>query len=150
MLRTDLYNDYIKAVKAHDQKLRDALNTALAAVKNAEIEAKLDRNNGEVLDDKNTIKVLRAELKKRKDAIELYKKANRQDLLEKEQYQAEVIEKYLPKLMGEAELNKAIDDILANIQDKGNYGKVMGQVMAQLKDKADGAMIAKLVKSKLS
>lgn len=150
MLRNDLYNDYIKSVKARDQKLRGALNTILAAIKNAEIEAKLDRNNGEVLDDKTTIKVLRSELKKRKDAIELYSKANRQDLLKEEQYQAEVIEKYLPKLMGEAELNKAIDNILANIQDKSNYGKVMGQVMAQLKDKADGAMIAKLVKSKLS
>lgn len=144
MLRDDIQksvNENLKAGKALEVKV---LRFLLSEIKYAEIAKQTDLTNEE------TVTLLAKELKKRKEAIEMFKKANRDDLVADEEKQLVVIQKYLPKQLTESELEKAVGEVLATASDKSNMGKIIGLVMAKVKGRSDGKTVADLVKKKIS
>ncbi|MCJ7739799.1 GatB/YqeY domain-containing protein [Candidatus Microgenomates bacterium] len=144
MLRDDIQksvNENLKAGKALEVKV---LRFLLSEIQYAEIAKQSD------LTDEETVALLAKELRKRKEAIEMFKKANRDDLVADEEKQLTVIQKYLPQQLTESELEKAVDEVLSSLPDKSNMGKIIGLVMAKVKGQADGKMVAELVKKKIS
>mgnify|MGYP002795023060 CR=1 FL=1 len=90
--------------------------------------------------------------KQRKESAAIYHEQGREDLAKDEEYQAGVLETFLPKQMSESEIAEVIDQIIAQTGASGmkDMGKVMGQASGKLAGKADGKLIADLVKQKLA
>jgi len=136
-------NDYQQAFKKREESAISTLRLILAAAKNERIKKMADLN------DEDVIKVLKSEMKKRKEAISDYQKGKRPDLAKKEEEEISIIAKYLPAQMSEEEARKKIKELLSQIQEKDNLGKVMGLVMKELKDQADGSLVKKIVEEEL-
>lgn len=141
-----LRKDMFEASKAKDICRADILKMAMASIKNQEVE--IQRN----LDDDEVIAVLRKESKKIADSIEQFKRMGRDDLLEKEQYQFEVLESYLPQLMSRDDIEAVVEKKVADlgVSSVTEMGKVMGVVMNELKGKADGGLVKDIVQKVLS
>lgn len=141
-----LRKDMFEASKAKDIGRADILKMAMASIKNQEVE--IQRN----LDDDEVIAVLRKESKKIADSIEQFKAMGRDDLLEKEQYQFEVLESYLPQLMSRDDIGAVVEKKVADlgVSSVTEMGKVMGVVMNELKGKADGGLVKDIVQKVLS
>lgn len=107
--------------------------------------AQVDYKQGE-LPDEEVIKILTKEAKKRKEAFEIYEKVGETVRADQEKYELSIIEKYLPKLMGEAEIEAEIVKIAEETGLTG--GRLMGAVMGKLRGKADGTVINKIVLAK--
>lgn len=125
---------------------------ALRAIKAALLLAKTaEGGNGEISEAEET-KLLQKLAKQRKDSLEIFRQQNREDLAKKEEEELEVIERYLPKQLGEAELKAAIEAIIAQTgaSSPADMGKVMGVATKQLAGLADGKAISALVKELLA
>ncbi|MDX6612742.1 MAG: uncharacterized protein QOD75_1928 [Blastocatellia bacterium] len=147
ILKAQLDAHLTEAMKARDALRTSTLRMVKAAVKNREIE------KGEDLSDDELMKVLRALVKQRRDSVEQYEKAGRQELAAKEASEIEIIEAYLPQAASSAETEQAV---LLAIEETGatsmrEMGAVMKAAQAKLVGRnADGKMISDLVKAKLS
>ena len=141
-----LRKDMFEASKAKDIGRADILKMAMASIKNQEVEIQRD------LDDDEVIAVLRKESKKIADSIEQFERMGRDDLLEKEQYQFEVLESYLPQLMSRDDIEAVVEKKVADlgVSSVTEMGKVMGVVMNELKGKADGGLVKDIVQKVLS
>ncbi len=150
-----------KAMQAKDQLKVSVLRMLMAAVFNREKEkrAKLSKSEEDLkkldklskLTDEETLEVISSEAKKRKDSIEQYEKGGRQDLVDQEKKELEILTAYLPEQMSEEEIRKLVK---AKMEELGaispqETGKVMGALMPQLKGKADGVLISKIVQEEL-
>lgn len=144
MIKKDIEQAIIKALKARNTLEVKVLRFVLSEIKYAEINKQKD------LSDEEISSILRKELKKRKEAIELFKKVAKNDLVEDEQKQLTVIQNYLPVQMTEEELNQIIDQTLKDLTDTSNIGKIIGLVISKTNGQADGSQVAALVKQKLS
>jgi uncharacterized protein YqeY len=133
----DKINDDLKAaMKAGDKERVGTLRLINAAIKSADIEAR--PSGKDKISDADILSVLAKMVKQRRDSIEQFNAGGRPELAEKEQAEIAVIEGYLPKQMGEAEVKGAIAAI---IKETGAAGpKDMGKVMAALKAKYAGQM----------
>lgn len=130
-----------EALKSKEELRVSTLRMLKSAMKNLAIEKKVEN-----LSDEDTIAMVKKELKKRQDAIESFKSAGRDDLLSREQAEAEILSAYMPQMMSEEEISKIIDEVLASgISD---FGQVMKEVMAKTKGQADGKVVSQLVKQK--
>lgn len=142
-------NDAIKAAMlAKDQaKLR-----GLRAIKAAIILAKTTEGAGGQLAEGDEVKLLQKLVKSRKDSLDIYQKQNREDLAQKEQEEITVIESFLPKQLGEAELKEIVAAIIkeTGASSAADMGKVMAAATKQLAGQADGKTISAVVKSLLS
>jgi len=100
----------------------------------------------------DVLSVIQREVKHRRDSIEEYKKADRQELADKEQKELEILQAFLPEQMSESDVQKIIDETLAEIKPTGvqDMGKVMGALTAKLKGKADMGIVSNLVRQKLT
>ena len=107
--------------------------------------------NREMTDD-DSMKILLSAVKKRKESVEVYEKAGRSELAEKEQKEIEIIQEYLPKQMSKEEAEIIIAKIIADVAATSpkDIGKVMPPIMKELKGKIDGKIINEIVKQKLS
>jgi uncharacterized protein YqeY len=107
--------------------------------------------NGE-LTEADEMRILQKAVKQRKDSAEIYKQQNRPDLLEKEEAEIAVIEKYLPEAMSEEDLKKALEEVIAKVgaSSPSDMGKVMGIATKTLAGKADGRAISAMVKTLLA
>ncbi|RMG10181.1 MAG: GatB/YqeY domain-containing protein [Cyanobacteria bacterium J055] len=96
--------------------------------------------------------VLLQQAKQRRDSIEQYVNAGREDLAEKERQELAIIEEYLPKQLSEEEVGEIVDEIVAEVgaTSPKDRGKVMGPAMQRLKGQADGKLVQQIVKAKLS
>ena len=142
-------NEEIKiAMKAREQGKLEALRSVKAAF----LIAKSDKGANSVLSEDEELKIVQKQVKQRKDAAEIYKTNNREDLYKKEIFEAEVISQYLPKTMSEEEIIPLLREIIASVGAAGpsDMGKVMGQATKQLAGKAESRVIADLVKKLLS
>lgn len=139
-------SDFKQAYKEQKQDAVSTLRMLLAALKNERIKKGVDLNDDDV------IKIIKSEIKKRKESILEYEKGNRQDLANKEKKELEFLNPYLPKQMDENEIKLAVEKILAQLSDseKENIGKVMGKVMAELNGQADGSLVKKTVQEILA
>lgn len=176
MLKHQIQNDATNALKSDNQLMAETLRMVLAFIitkekeKRYKISKHLSAQAGKPelkeeelikesgLTDEEIIDVLSSEIKKRKDAIVLYEKGNRQELADKEKEEIEVLKKYLPEQLSEEELKKIIKESINRIKDPsspaGSSGQVMGKVMQDLmpkvKGKADASEISRIVKELLS
>ena len=123
----------------------------LRAIKSALIIAKTSGASAEASADEE-IKMLQKLVKQRKESVEIYTAQNRPDLAEKEQQEIAVIEKYLPKQMGEDEIRTILKQIIETTGAKtpADMGKVMGAASKQLAGKADNKIISTIVKELLA
>ncbi len=140
--------DIKKAMLAKDKVALDALR----GVKKEFLEAKTaPGSNGELPDDR-ALQILQKLVKQRKESADMYRSANRPELAEEEMAQCRVIEGYLPTMMSEEELNKALEAIIAEVGAEGpkDMGKVMGVATKRLAGKAEGRAICATVKALLN
>jgi hypothetical protein len=144
MIRDDIQKAIFTNLKEGKAMEVKVLRFILSEIKYAEIAKQKD------LTDEEAVAVLQKEVKKRKEAIEMFKKGERFDLVTDEEAQLVIIAQYLPKQLPVEELNKIIDSMIAEIGDKSNMGKIIGAVMGRVKRQADGSQVAQLVKQKLN
>lgn len=140
-----LKSDMIKAMKARDKDTLSVVRMLKAAVQNEQIEV------GHDLTPDEEISVLNREYKQRKESLAEFKKAGRDDLIQKTQAEMKVVEKYLPKQLSDDEVKAKVAEIIKqqNVSSMKDFGKVMGAAMKALKGQADGQLVNKTVKSLL-
>jgi uncharacterized protein len=147
MLKDQITTHLTDAMKAKDALRTSTLRMVKAAVKNREIE------KGEDLTDDELMKVLRSLVKQRRDSVEQYEKAGRQELADKETSEIEIIESYLPQGASVTEIEHAIQAAIEETGAKSmrEMGAVMKAAQARLAGRnADGKTLSDLVKAKLS
>jgi len=132
--------DTVAAQKARDARLLDVLRLI-----SSELSYKLIDTKG-ALNDEQIVEVLRREAKKRVESIEIYEKAGDEARANQEKFELEVIGKYLPQMMNEADLEAEIGKIAAGSSNRG--GRLIGEVKQSLGNKADGSVIARIVNQK--
>src|SRR5688572_18490518 len=132
-LQARLQSELTTARKAQDKAATLLLGTTLSEVRNRSIELKRDLTDDDVID------VIRRGIKKRRESIELYDKANRKDLADKERAEVTMLEAYLPAQINPEEIRAAVRAAIAG--GANNVGAVMGKVMPQFKGKAEGGTI---------
>ncbi len=102
--------------------------------------------------EEDVLSVIQNQAKQRKDSIEQFKNAGRQELADKEQKELEILQAYLPEQMGEEEIKNLVKEAISQTSATSmqDIGKVMGALMPKVKGKADGNLVSKLVKESLS
>ncbi|OGZ66044.1 MAG: hypothetical protein A3D34_02585 [Candidatus Staskawiczbacteria bacterium RIFCSPHIGHO2_02_FULL_33_16] len=171
MLKQQIQNDSNEFLKSKNQFSLGVLRMALSTinVKEKEKRYKASKENPGLneedlvkkseLSDDQIIDVISSEIKKRKDAISLYQKGNRQELADQEKKEIEILQKYLPQQLSNDELIKLIKEAIDTTGAKelkdpsGRSGQVIGKIMAELmpkvKGKADNSEISKIIKELL-
>lgn len=142
-----LTEDLKFAMKSRNQLRMDVIRMIKAAVLNKEVELKRD------LDDAEMSRVMTTLVKQRRESIEQFEKAQRQELAAKERQEIEIIESYLPKPISPEELETLVTSVIADTGSRSmkEMGAVMKAVMARLEGQTvDGKRVSELVKSKLS
>ncbi|HET7628415.1 MAG TPA: GatB/YqeY domain-containing protein [Bacillales bacterium] len=145
-LKDRLTEDLKQAMKAKEKKKLSTLRMIRSSLQNEQIKL------GRALSEDEEITVLSRELKQRKDSLQEYEKAGREDLAEGERADIAVIQAYLPEPLSEEDLERIVDEAIAETgaEEKGDMGKVMSVVMPRVKGKADGSHVNRLVQQKLS
>ena len=132
--------DLIDSQKAKDKLKTSTLRLLNSEIKNAEIA------KGEKLKEEEISVIVGKEIKRRKEAIEEYKKGNRDDLVEKEGKEEKILKHYMPEQLSEEKIKEIISNAITEVDASGKQemGKVMGKVMPQVKGKADGSIVNKI------
>lgn len=146
MLTDQLSEDLKQAQLSRDEIKVSTLRLLISEIKNAQIQKRGD------LSDADVISIVQREAKKRKEAIEAFRKGGREDSAVKEEVELRLLESYLPAQLSTEELTKVVEDSIkitgaTSIQD---IGKVMGTVMGKVSGRADGGMVSSIVKDKLA
>ncbi|MDY0120513.1 MAG: GatB/YqeY domain-containing protein [Sulfurimonas sp.] len=141
-LRETINQDLKDAMKAKDNKKRDALRLLTSAFKQIEVDERKE------LGDEDVIKIIQTQVKRRDDAAAQYEQAGREDLMQIEKEEIAYYMPYLPKQLSDEELKEALEKI---VQTTGattlkDMGKVMGLASKELSGKADGKRINECVK----
>ena len=136
-----LQGDLNASRKAQDKSATLLLGTVLSEVKNRRIELRRDPEDNDVVD------VLRKAIKKRRESVEMYEKAGRGDLADKERGEPAALEKYLPPAVDEAEIRSAVRAAIE--VGAANIGAVMGKVLPQFKGRAEGGTINAIAREEL-
>lgn len=140
-------NDFLKeAMKSGDKIKLETLRSIRAAF------IEFDKSgSGKELSEDEEIKIINSLVKKRKESIEIFEKANRLDLAEKEKKELEILQSFLPQQLTEEEISKKLDEIIKQLdaKDPKDFGKVMGIAMKEFKGRADGKIVQMILKSKL-
>jgi uncharacterized protein YqeY len=145
-LEQQLMEDMNLAMKSGKKTEVDTIRMLRAQIKSAAIDKK------DKLSEDDLAQILQKEVKKRREAIELFRKGNREDLVKKEEAEIEIISKYLPEQLSDSDLNKIISSTIESLQVSGekDIGRVMGAVMPQVRGKADGKIVQQKVKDYLA
>jgi uncharacterized protein YqeY len=150
MIKQDIEQDLKSAMLAGDKPLASALRNLKSAILNAEI-ASGKREEG--LPENEVVSLLQKEMKKRGEAAELYDKGGNAESAADERFEETVIQKYLPAKLSEDEIKALIEEAVQEIEgepDMKSMGKVIGYVKSKSGGAADGALVAQLVKARLS
>ena len=101
--------------------------------------------------DEEIIQVLQSEIKKRKEAILEFEKGERQDLVNKEKAEMDILQKYMPEQLSEEEIKKIVKTAIEKVgaKEPRDMGKVMGELMPKVKGRADGGIVSRIVKELL-
>ncbi len=147
-LKQQIDSDIKVAMKA---KNKEEL-TALRSIKSMILLAETEKGAQEELTEDAEMKLLMRAAKQRKESAETYQANNRQELADAELVELEIIERYLPKQMSEAELQSKLEEIIKKTGASGpsDMGKVMGMATKELAGKADGKAISMMVKKLLN
>ncbi len=145
-LKERLKNDLKEAMKAKDNFKRDVIRFLMSAVKQVEVDERKE------LSDEDIMKIIQKSVKQREDAIAQYKEGGREDLVEKEQKEAEILKSYLPKQLSDEELKEIVKKVIEEVgaSSMKDMGKVMGAAIKKTAGRADGKRINAIVKELLS
>ena len=145
-LQDQITEDLKNAMRNKDVDTLSTLRMLSSAIKNKQIALQT------ALSEDDIIGVIASQAKQRKDSIEQYKSAGREELAQKEEKELSILNNYLPTQMSEEEIKTIITDTIVKIKAQGpqDMGKVMGALMPLTKGKADGAIVSKLVKETLN
>ncbi len=145
-LKEQLTQDTIAAAKAGDNQKRDVLRMMQAAIKQVEVDERI------TVDDAGVQQILTKQAKQRRESIAEYQKGGRDDLVAQEAYELQIIEAYLPQMMGREEIEVLVLQAIADTGAAGpkDMGQVMGKLMPQVKGKADGRLVNDVVRELLA
>lgn len=146
MILEQLKVDLNEALKARDEIRVSVLRFLLSAIHNQEIQKQQDLTDGEV------IAVIQKQVKERRESIEAFQKGGREDLMNKEEAELDILSKYLPQQLSEEEVKNLVTEVIKETGEgsPADFGRVMGAVMGRVKGRAGGSIVSKLVKEKLS
>ncbi|BCU82424.1 hypothetical protein JIR001_22070 [Polycladomyces abyssicola] len=141
-----LNQDMKTAMKNKEKTKLSVIRMLRSEIKNEEIQRQ------HTLSDEEVIEVLMRELKKRKDALQQFEEAGRDDLVQQLREEITVIEPYLPEQLSEEELRELVREVVQEIgaSSKADMGKVMKAIMPRVKGRADGKLVNRLVQEVLS
>lgn len=139
-------SDLVAAMKAKESSRVTALRGLKSAIKYRQIEKNED------LVEEDVVAVLSSTAKKHRDSIEQYEKAGRDDLVQQEKGELEIVLDYLPKQLDRSEIERLVDEVIAELGVSGpsSFGVVMKAVMPKVKGIADGKVVKEIVESRLS
>ncbi len=148
-LYEDLQKELKNSLKSRDSLRANTIRSVIAAVKNHLASSEQAKKEG--VTDEIVQNLIIKEIKNRKESIEQYEKANREDLAEKEKKEMEILKEFMPEMLSEDEIRKlaieTIDEIDA--KDPSDLGNVMRNIMPKVKGKADGKLVNKVVRELL-
>ena len=146
MLKQRIQDDMKASLKAGDKRRLGTIRLMLAAVKQREVDERIE------LDDQQVLAVLDKMVKQRRESIAQYEKAGRDELAEQEAFEVGVIQEYLPDALSDQEIATLIEEAIAGTgaQSIRDMGKVMGQLKPKMQGRADMGAVSSLVKQKLS
>ena len=139
-------NELKQARLAREDDRRDALILILSSLRSAEKELQRPLSEDEEL------QVLQRERKKRVEAFEAFEAAGREEQADKEDFELEVLEEFMPDPLSEDELDEIVDDVIAEVGATSlrDIGRVMADVMPRVSGKADGSAVSQIVREKLA
>ena len=141
-----LNTDIKQAMKDKDKEKLSVLRMVKSSIQNESIK------HGRDLSEEEELTVLSRELKQRKDSLQEFDKAGREDLVHKLQAEIKIVEHYMPEQLSEEEITAIVKQTIAdvNASSKAEMGKVMGALMPKVKGKADGSLVNRIVQQHLS
>jgi len=148
MIFEKITEDMKNAMKAKDIDKLETLRLIFSQIKNAGI----DSGDRDKISDELALETLKRRLKQGKDAVEQYKNGGRQELVDREQKQLDIISIYVPEMMNEADIEKVVraKKEVMGIIDTSKMGQLIGVVMQELKGKADGTIVRQVVEKVLN
>lgn len=153
-LKEKIQKDLNEALKSKEELKTSVLRLLSAVILNKEKEKryKLKKEEDAPLTDEEILEVVSSEVKKRKEAAELYEKGARPELAEKEKKEIEILKGYLPEQLSTEELTKLTKEAIEKVGAKEfkDMGKIMGVLMPQIKGRADGNAVSQIVKELLT
>ena len=148
MLKKQLQDELKQSMLAKDALKTSVLRMALSAIGYYEI----NKGAGYEASDEDVLTVIQREVKQHKDSIEQFGKAGRQELVNKETKELEILQKYQPSQMSEEEIREIVVETIKQTEASSvtDMGKVMSALMPRVKGKADGGLVSKIVKEELN
>jgi uncharacterized protein YqeY len=145
-LKSKIQDDVKDAMRARDRERLSALRLITAAIKQKEVDDRVD------LDDGAVIGVLEKMIKQRRDSIDQYRQAGRDELADREAFEIQLIQSYMPAALDDAEVDSLIDEALKQTGASGmrDMGKVMAALKAKIQGRADMGAVSAKVKARLS
>ena len=145
-----LKEDLKAAMRAKDKVRLRTLRSLRSALKNKEIDQRKEGAET-VLSEQDQLAVLRKQANQRKDSIEQYEEAGREDLVQKEREELAVLEEYMPEQMSDDELRDRLQAIIDDVgaSSMGDMGPVMGRAMSELRGRVDGSRVQEMVQQLL-
>ena len=149
-LRNKIDEDYKQSIKNKDQQKVDTLRLIRSAIKDKDISTRTSENK-EGINDAEILSLLINLIKQRKDSIEQFQKAKRDDLIKNEQSEIEIINEYLPQQKTQEETEKIINEIITtnNLESIKDMGKLMSIIKNDYSGEVDMGLVGKIAKSKL-
>ena len=149
-LRNNIDEDYKQSIKNKDQQKIDTLRLIRSAIKDKDISTRTSENK-EGINDAEILSLLINLIKQRKDSIEQFQKAKRDDLIKNEQSEIEIIKEYLPQQKTQEETEKIINEIITtnNLESIKDMGKLMSIIKNDYAGEVDMGLVGKIAKSKL-
>ena len=149
-LRNKIDNDYKQTIKNKDKHKTDTLRLIRSAIKDKDIASRTSENK-EGINDNEILSLLISLIKQRKDSIEQFQKAKRDDLIQSEQSEIEIIKEYLPQQKTQEETEKIINEIIIsnNLESIKDMGKLMSIIKNDYAGEVDMGLVGKIAKSKL-
>ena len=148
MTKQQLQDELKQAMLAQDEMKKSVLRMLISAITYAEIQK---GGAGYSATEEDVMSVIDKQVKQRKDSIEQFEKAGRQELADKEKQEMALLEKYLPAQMSEDEIRELVKQAIATTgaSSAQDMGKVMGALMPKTKGKADGSLVSRIVREQL-
>jgi len=149
-LRELIEEDYKLSIKERDKEKTNTLRLIKSAIKDKDISSRTESNK-EIISDSEILSLMLSLIKQRKDSIEQFQKANRDDLIKKEKNEIDIINKYLPKQKSEEETTSIVSNLINNnnFENIKDMGKLMGLIKKEYAGKIDMGLVGKIAKSKL-
>ncbi len=150
-LREKIDDEYKNALKSKDKNKISTYRLILSGLKDLDIQNRSGPNKKDT-DDDDIKKLLRKMIKQRTESIEIYKKNNRQDLLQIEENEAKIMSEYLPKQLSEDDTKKLCEEVINKINASSlkDMGKVMGELKKNHSDSVDFSLAGKIIKEILN